>query len=411
MSFTDNIDIRTNVVFICGLLIVFLVNPFCAFVLSLLLINTAKRDDNAFKLVCIFFISLFWALLAFTQKSLYYDGTDCTRYYSYVEHFEEIKLYDVLSYFDLTALINYIFYPVSAIATSLTGNVQVMSFIWVFVVYLLSYLSVMKLLKHYGYYNTRNVSILIVAMTFCFMLFVQISELLKQSSSFAVMLYGFTIYITKGKTISPLLLSIIAVGLHPSSVALLPLYLYKCFKTKYFIYGSIILLPLALTADIYGLIFRILPGGNYMELIIDKYGNAGDDRSATLHYVAILLIMFYGTFMSWAKSNRKNSELINIACIYALITSVNYSNLTAFLRLTLFSHYIFGLLLVSYLRERTIYLDKSVKVILILMFVLTLRFSYGRTLNGSYRSSYMNNSLSEIVFSSAFDYLAVDYEK
>ena len=51
--------------------------------------------------LCTFIISLFWGILAFTQKSLYYEGTDCTRYYFELERFEHDSLFEALKSLDI----------------------------------------------------------------------------------------------------------------------------------------------------------------------------------------------------------------------------------------------------------------------------------------------------------------------
>ena len=42
---------------------------------------------------------------------------------------------------------------------------------------------------------------------------------------------------------------------------------------------------------------------------------------------------------------------------------------------------------------------------------MTIRWSIGRITPGGYSSSYMDNSITKILFSTSVDYLSVDYEK
>ena len=51
------------------------------------------------------------------------------------------------------------------------------------------------------------------------------------------------------------------------------------------------------------------------------------------------------------------------------------------------------------------------KCLVVFMFLMTLRWTLARTIGGGYCSSYMDNSIINIVFSTSSDYLSVEYEK
>ena len=51
-------------------------------------------------------------------------------------------------------------------------------------------------------------------------------------------------------------------------------------------------------------------------------------------------------------------------------------------------------------------------LMIVFMLVMTLRWTHGRTMvRGGYCTSYMDNSITNIIFSTSYDYLCVNYEK
>ena len=115
------------------LFLLFVIWPFGGFITSFFLLyhkNISKGQQST----CLIILSLFWGLLAFTQKSLASINTDCIRYYYDFEYFEQINPFEVFSVFDFSALLNFVFHPISAFTVALTGNVQSMSLLWTFIV-------------------------------------------------------------------------------------------------------------------------------------------------------------------------------------------------------------------------------------------------------------------------------------
>lgn len=396
------------------LVFLFLLFPFFSFFLAFWLLLKSKLSENKIHL-CLIIISLFWGILAFSQKSLTPEDTDCIRYYYIFSNFEFLTPIQSIQELNILELLNYIFYPVTAFVVSVTKNVQSMSLFWTFIVYICTYLSIQKLMKYYGCYNQKMYAKIIFFSTFCFMVFVQISELLKNSSAFAVFFYALTIFMTKGNKLLVVILLLVSIGLHPSVILLFPLFLYRLFKTKIILSISLFLFVFSMSTNVISILIEHLPGGTYFEMIRERFDGYGNGESGSIHYIILQLIMVSSALYLWIheKYNVELEYAVNIILIYFIISTLNISNLTAYLRLSIFSHWLFSLVLIwyFYLSPRFINLPKVKNFLILIMFLMTIRWSIGRITPGGYSSSYMDNSITKILFSTSVDYLSVDYEK
>lgn len=395
--------------------LLFLLWPFGAFLLSLIVLftrNVSKKETT----LCLTIMSMFWGLLAFTQKSLTVEDTDCIRYYSSFEYFEGWNPISAICCLNLIEILNYVFSPVSVFVTALTDNVQSISFLWTFLTYLLSFLSMRRLMEYYECYEQRRFANLVLIMTFCFLAFVQVSELLKNSAAFAVFFYAFTLQITNSSKVVVWILVLASIGIHPSAIMLLPLFFYKLINTKITLVFAVIMFVLSLKINIVDIVMGLLPGGIYFDLLLERFGNHDFEQTGTLHYIGIQMAMVGTAFYLWFRSKDCETgplEVVNIVLLYFIVSIVNFHNLVAFLRFTIFSHWIFGLITIWYLKKSYIPSYKRMMTLMIVfMFFMTLRWTYGRTMvRGGYCSSYMDNSITNIIFSTSYDYLCVDYEK
>ncbi|MEI3468854.1 MAG: EpsG family protein [Bacteroides intestinalis] len=361
-------------------------------------------------------LSLFWGLLAFTQKSLAAEDTDCIRYYEFFELFEGIEPLYAISSLNILELLNFVFMPASVLVISITGNVQSISFLWTFIVYFLMYMSIRRLMIFYGCYTQRQFAIVVLITTFCFMVFVQITELLKNSAAFTVFFYGFTLYMTNGNKVAVIGLIIASIGIHPSVIMLLPLLLYRKVNTKIVLVISCVVLLISLISNVLGSLINILPGGGYFDLVLDRFGDYDISQSGTLHYIAIQMAMLCSALFLLCKNKGKDERLndaVNIVILYFIVSVLNYYNLTAYLRFSIFSHWLFALILIWYVQKASCNYNvrRIMKCLVVFMFLMTLRWTLARTIGGGYCSSYMDNSIINIVFSTSSDYLSVEYEK
>lgn len=388
----------------------FSINPFFAFVFAWVLLLKNNLDEGRVT-ICVMVLATYWGLLAFTQKSLAAIDTDAIRYYYFGHGMIGLSVKEALESLAIEDLMNFTFTPVNAVIVALTQNVQSMSFIWVFVTYICTYYSIKRLMKHYGCYSQRNYAKVLLVVSFCFMLFVQISELLRQAPAFAVFFLGFTYYVEKGWNIKTIILIIASIGLHSSMFLFVPLLLYRYFPVKKSIYIIIALTPVLMSVNVLTAFWGLLPDGEYFSMVSEKYSNYGDGSTATPHYILIELLMLYMAIDLWRKD--KDDRDINIVLLYFLISFANYGTLVAFLRFALFSHWVFAFMLVKYLTiNRPVFRFSNVgKYIVIIMFFMSLRFTLSRLGMGIYPSTYMDNSIVKITTSTINDYLTVKYDK
>ena len=402
-----------SIIYFIFLLFVFAIWPFVGFVLSLSFLYHKNISDGQ-QTACLIVSSLFWGLLAFSQKSLADVNTDCIRYYYEFEPFEFYHPFDVFYFFDFSALLNFVFYPVSAFTVALTGNVQSVSLLWTFSVYILTFISVRKLMKYYDCYTNRNFANLVLCLTFCFIAFVQVSELLKQASAFAVFFYAFTLYITGGSKVGVILFTITSIGLHPSCIMLLPLFFYDRINSLILFIIAIIAIVTSQFVDVVSLFMGLLPGGNYTRMIMERFGG-GASEGGSLHYLLLQLLMLCPAIYLWFAGKlkeEKKRDAMNIILLYFLVASLNYSNLVAYLRFAIFAHWVLALVYILFLtniRNRNV--KYVLNILVICMFLMTARWTIGRTTPGGYASSYMDNNIVDVVFSTSYDYLIVNYRE
>lgn len=394
------------------LILLFIINPLFAFILTWFFLLKVKLTNTGV-VICLLILSSYFGLLAFTQKSLADIDTDCIRYYAICSQFVGLSIKDALLSINVLELLNYVFMPLNAIVVSLTNNVQSVSFLWVFISYFFIYVSVWRLTVFFGCYSQKNFAKLLLLLTFGFVLFVQVSELLKQASAIAIFFYGFSLFLEKGINIRTLLCVFFSIGIHPSMFMFLPLFLYNYLPTKKLLIITLCITPIFVVTDPIELLFNMLPGGNYFSMIGDKYGTYSDKVAASPHYILIEILMFCMTLDLWRRSGFKDDKYTNVVLIYFILSFANYNNLISFLRFALFSHWLFALMLVRYL---TIYkpnfsFSKVARIIVVIMFLLSTRFTLGRLGGGGYASTYMDNSIVKICTSNMIDYLSVDFDK
>lgn len=265
---------------------------------------------------------------------------------------------------------------------------------------------------YYDCYQQKKFAKVILICTFCFMAFVQISELLKNSAAFAIFFYALTIYITKGNKINIAVYILISIGIHSSVIMLLPLFLYKLLNVRFALFLGIISFILSSSTNIVELLMSLLPNSGYFELLVERFEKYGEGNSGTTHYIAIQLTMLFSSLylLYKNKSNEEIAQVVNIFLLYFVISNLNFYNLVAYLRLSILSHWLFAFIYICFYKGN-VYSKKISKLLVIFMLLLTTKWTITRTISGGYCSSYMDNSIPKIILSTSYHYLSVDYEK
>ena len=134
------IYLNKNIKYYILLIIIWVLSPFLAIIYAIFLLNRIIINTKSVKIIFAL-ISLSFALLAFTQKSLFYEDTDIQRYYDGLAPILN-QDYSVILFIFSQDILTYVFTPVNVAIVLLTRNVQYISVFWTFIIYYLFFLSI-----------------------------------------------------------------------------------------------------------------------------------------------------------------------------------------------------------------------------------------------------------------------------
>ena len=358
-------------------------------------------------------ISLTFALLAYTQESI--NDTDIVRYYSTFISYENAELSNIIFYNVLRDKMYYVFNPVSIFIVSVFGDVQFFSLFWIFIVYFLYFLGIENYCIYRKIELSRNQLLLFVFISiFGFILFTQVSEIIKQAVATSVFFYGFSLFLLK-KRISALIVLVISIGIHSSVLLLLPILFYKCLNFKI---ARILLLGAIIMSffNIMQLTANILPQAGVLALLQEKalsYTEQMWSNSSLVRYDLLMLISFLMLiFLKKSNNEYAKNKAIFIPYMYLCLILANRNVTHNYIRYVNMSYVVYAMLFLEYMNTRRI-LVKDFKayfelLLIVAFLVANLHMTYYRTVGGSYLSSYMDNSLIKILSSSVYSYLSFD---
>ncbi len=394
-------------------LVLFVINPFLSLLFSLFIIQKGKCDRKNVHITYLI-ISLFFAFLSYTQQSTSLLGdTDIVRYYEQYKGCVELSILDPNLYYNMNIL--YIgFDLVSRLIVSFTGDVRFFSLFWTFLCYILYFLSVENYIKYRRFELTRNnIFWFLLLSIISFQLFVQITETYKQSVSFALFFYGFSSYLlgNRKKVFVFILLSFLS---HISSALLLIMFIPLLVGDRY----SLVLLFLSFCIGYVGLMgiaayfLSLINVDSYFFFLLsgkaDKYGGDLDGFSISMVFILQFLVLFF-TYLYIKFYTRTPQYYINFFWPFLCILLLNISSPHNFDRFMNLGAFPIAMLFIDVLslHPKKKELKKNILLIFMLfMIFLNVRKTYFRTLDSSgYTSSYMNNSIINIVVAPSFQYL------
>jgi len=206
-------------------IVLFLVNPFIGCLSSIA--NLKKNIREKDKRLLFIIISLFFALIAFTQTT---EQGDVNRTYKGIESEESLFKSDylvflLLSKHPLGDTINELIYII-------TRDVRFVSFFWIFLLFLFTFLAINNLCK---YEKTpiikKNLPFIIILTITCFINFAQVCELVKQGVVTAMVFYAYTCFLLGDKK-RAFIVYFISIGIHFSVLFFLPLFLVNYISTN-----------------------------------------------------------------------------------------------------------------------------------------------------------------------------------
>ncbi len=385
--------------------LIFFFAPFWGMLCAIYGLYKYKVNDRG-TIFLSFLIALFWGLLAYTQESRSLGlETDITRYYdmfgritSQINFPKEIL---ALIHDDLA----FVFVPLTTLFVYTTHSLQVIPLFWVTLTYFMFFLSICHILKKEQLYTTKEYARYLLVLMICAMLFVQISETIKNAAAFSVAFYAFSLFYAQKSHLKVLVWLIVAIGIHPSVLLLLPCFLYKHCHTRVLLALSFVLFPIAINIDIFRLIAGILPTGGYIGELSQKANAYVASEKTSIRYLVISFSTLVMAAILYKHGKSKDNYLCNIVLIYFLVSSFNACNIHSYVRFINFIHPIIFILLLASYKTQFKYNQVIMQLYLLFLLFFTLRLTIGRTVTGGYLSSYMDNSLSEILFSSVNDYL------
>ena len=356
-------------------------------------------------------ISLTFALLAYTQESI--NDTDIVRYYSTFISYENVELSNITFYNVLRDKMYFVFNPISIFIVSFFGSVQFFSLFWIFIVYFFYFLGIENYCAYRKIELSRNHLLLFVFLSiFGFILFTQVSEIIKQAVATSVFFYGFSLLLLK-KKLSALIVIIVSIGIHSSVLLFIPILFYKCLNFKI----SRIVLIIAVIMSFFNIMqftANILPQTGVLSLLQEKASSYTEQMwtdTSLVRYDLLMIISFLMLFLL-KQSNKEyvNTKTIFIPYIYLCLILINRNVAHNYIRYVNMSYIVYAILFIEYINTRRI-LVKDFKayfeLLLIIAFLIAnLHMTYYRTIGGSYLSSYMDNSLIQILGSSVYDYLS-----
>lgn len=395
-----------------GIVVLWIVLPVVTMILMLISLGISSIFFRHKRYLFII-ISLTFALLAYTQESI--NDTDISRYYYMFQMYENIDLLNITYYDVLIDQTYFIFNPVSKFIVSLFGNVQAFSFFWIFVVYFFYFLTCENYCRYRRIKLSRNKFFLFIFLSvFGFILFTQVSETIKQAVATSMFFYGFSLFLL-GKRCFCAIVIIIALGIHSSILLLLPLFFYK--KCNNFIIALLVVCSVVLSFfNIMQIVTDILPMTGILGLIQAKASSYTDEmwtNSSLLRY-DLLMILSISMVLMLKKSNKEYvcSKSVFIPLIYICLIIANRSVVHNYIRYVNVSYVVYAMLFIEFINTKRI-LTKDFKayfelLLIVAFLVANLHMTYYRTIGGSYLSSYMDNSLLQIIGSSVFSYLSFE---
>lgn len=390
-------QIRSNTIVRSALL--FMLNPFLAFCVLVHQIHKKNYAIEKDKLL-IATIPVFYALLSCTQYTKV--GDICRTY-------DSVIFNDSLGYLSIFLNKYPIFDAVNLFIYHLTGRVEFISIFWTYLVYFLMLKSVVVLYNYYTHeYNSMTLNKMILITIFCLINFIQVTELLKQAFVVSLFAYIFSLY-TIGEKGKCILLFIIGLGVHYSILFFLPILFVRIYKSHIIFY--LLIASFAFRSfNLMGVVSGISELGSISDLAsnFSTELDAGFFKSSSFFFVVLFWTFFITSILVYFKTNNKESVLIKAAMVMIIILNLNYSISHNFTRLMTTMYPFYAFLLLQAYREG---FPKSIggiviKGVVVFNILANTILSVGRlNVQSEYGTSFMDNSLAKVVFSTSYQYL------
>ena len=385
--------------------VLLLINPFIACLSSILFLKMGNQHIR----VCAFFIAIFIGLLAFTQYS---PNGDISRTYHMINSVTDFSLGSFLIYL---ATDKYLIYTIlNVVITNVTGNVQYTSLLWGFLVYYVCFCAIINFMKYFGC-DKRKIYFIFLATVFCFIVFAEAMETMKQAVATSMAFLSFSYYLL-GRRVKSIIIFILSLGVHFSPLFLLPLFLAKTLKPVYIyvlLLGSFLMRSINLM-EISAQIINWLGIFPTLALVADTYSeqNYNNFFSDAPYFQLTFWIVCFIVLLNHIFVKKSNDTIDKAGILFIVMLNLNYSNNHNFTRLLLFSFPVYLMIFMNILCHLKNIITRRIltQFIVFITFFLQFGFSLERfgTDASKYQTSFMDNSLLKITLSPLYFYL--DYK-
>ena len=402
-----------NIIPLC---VLFLFNPFIAFSFSLWMLGRQHLTNKSVKLLIII-VSAYMGLLAYTQSS---EMCDIQNYYRMIKNavpadhswdsfLKSIEISYLQDRYPLFASINgFIYWS--------TTNVQLVSLFWLFIVYYCCFIGSINFLKHYNIPLTpRTLAHLVAGTVLCLVYFTQATEIIKQAVVTSIFYYAYSLFFL-GKRRIAVVLILSTYFIHFSALFFLPWLIANKISTRNL--WIITLISFAFryinSMDIFVHLFSDI---SFLGGAVERAQAYSTDmenffQSGASYFVIAFFALFISTWLVY-KCNRHQDTLLNCVFFMLIMLNLSYSTSHNFTRLLTLIYPVYCMLIIKLLS-----VSKSVNrykwllaFILSLNLILNVRLAYARMNDAStWRTSYMNNSITKILFSPVWSYCMFDFD-
>lgn len=395
-------NISSNKIFF---FVLFIFNPFLSFVFSIY--QLYKRNNSQTRKWVYFLISLFLAFVAFTQ---YTKTGDISRIYEDIIESHSLFKSDFISF--LLQSKHFLFDIINQVIYFFLRDVRYVSLFWIFILYYTIFLSIEDLAEYYKL-ESRIISSLAIVSVFCFVNFVEVTELMKQGVATSLFFYSY-ISLLVGRKVRGLLIFLLALNIHFTVLFFIPILLVKIVPGWIFF----ILLILSFSLRSVGLMEMLstyigqIPGVGDMLLIgsiahaTEVYQSQMDSffQSTSPYFLFVFWSFFLISIVAFFY-NRDNI-LVKACLVMLCVLNMSFSDNHNYTRLLtmLFPFYI-GLYIsiksISIVRRRRIW----TLVLVLCTFIISARFFFSKIGSIDYGTSYLDNSLINLISYPFFMYL------
>ena len=390
-----------------ALFLVFIVNPFCGGILALFSLRSQNGIDN--KRVVYFFLALLMGMIAYTQ---YTTVGDLSRIYANIV--EDSRGFRT-NFFSAFQSKHILFDLINDIIYYFTSNVRLTTLLWVFILYYFTFLSVDNLAQFKNkILNGKEIFLLLAATIFSFIMFTQVTEIMKQGIATSIFLYSYSLFLLKKKWQSILWL-FCAVNIHFSVLFFIPLFFTAFFSEKY-IYCIFVFSFFMRQFDLMGTLTEYLQqfsgigdvfllGSIAMQVDEFHYDMEGFFRSGSFFFQFIYWHVFLVIIL--LKILKRDGILINATLLMLCVLNFNYYSDHNYTRLLtmMFPFYIMLSFEIMELKRRD-WKTLIFSFLIIGTFLVNFRMSISRLFDSSYYNTYMDGSfLNLLVYPSIMYFL------